>query len=34
MLEEDLDKFNEFLENNKNTSRAAIKQAEDETKKK
>ena len=32
MLEEDLELFNKFLEENKNNSRAAIKAAEDETK--
>jgi len=34
MLEEDLEAFNKFLEENKNNSRAAIKMAEDETKQK
>ncbi len=34
MLEEDLEAFNKFLEENKNNSRQAIKLAEDETKKK
>lgn len=34
MLEEDLDNFNNFLEENKNNSRAAIKLAEEETKRK
>ena len=32
LLEEDLELFNKFLEENKNNSRAAIKAAEDETK--
>ena len=32
LLEEDLELFNKFLEDNKNNSRAAIKAAEDETK--
>ena len=32
MLEEDLEAFNKFLEENKNKSRTAIKKAEDETK--
>eukprot|EP00825_Cyclidium_porcatum_P040642 TRINITY_DN5188_c0_g1_i3.p1 TRINITY_DN5188_c0_g1~~TRINITY_DN5188_c0_g1_i3.p1 ORF type:complete len:392 (+),score=110.59 TRINITY_DN5188_c0_g1_i3:185-1360(+) len=34
MLEEDIENFNKFLEENKNNSRQAIKAAEDETKKK
>lgn len=34
MLEEDIEAFNKFLEENKNNSRQAIKAAEDETKKK
>lgn len=34
MLEEDLKRFNDFLEKNKNKSRQTIKDAEDETKKK
>ena len=34
MLEEDLEAFNKFLEENKNKSRTAIKKAEDETKNK
>lgn len=32
LLEEDLELFNKFLEDNKNNSRNAIKKAEDETK--
>lgn len=34
MLEEDIEAFNKFLEENKNNSRQAIKAAEEETKKK
>lgn len=34
MLEEDLNAFNNFLEENKNKSRQTIKDAEDETKRK
>lgn len=34
MLDEDLEAFNKFLETNKNESRKAIKDAEDETKEK
>lgn len=34
LLEEDLELFNKFLDDNKNNSRAAIKKAEDETKSK
>ncbi|EGR31434.1 hypothetical protein IMG5_109730 [Ichthyophthirius multifiliis] len=34
MLDEDMESFNKFLEENKNSSRQAIKAAEDETKKK
>jgi len=34
MLEEDLENFNKFLEENKNNSRKAIKSAEDKTKEK
>jgi len=34
MLEDDIEAFNNYLEENKNNSRQAIKAAEDETKRK